>query len=110
MATLSTGYLCDEPTCAEFHRGATFPAATAAATWSEAYAAGWRDNRHTVSEARDGLVQLCPACVERAARKARRCQCRPGVISGDCPMSYANGAHEDGLTFGLTEDEYQATL
>ena len=63
----------------------------------------------------DSLVRYAPMDVVYlplldVAALPRRCQCRPGFVSGDCPMSYANGAHEDGLTFGLTEDEYQATL
>lgn len=37
-----------------------------------------------------------------------RCECEPGIISHDCPVSYANGAHADGTARGRTPDELAA--
>lgn len=47
-----------------------------------------------------------PADLAPAHQPDPTCQCPPGVIRGNCPMSYANGGHERGETFGLTEAEF----
>lgn len=39
----------------------------------------------------------------------RRCRCRPDVMRGDCPMSYANAAHERGDTYGKTLAEFMGS-